>query len=171
MTYLVYKHTSPSGKSYIGITNDYDRRCTEHQRDPRCRAFHNAIKKYGWDNFTHEILLDQLSEEEALRLEPALILEHDTRYPRGYNLSEGGRGSSLLPESIERLRAHRQANPISAEQQKRMAEARKGKQFSEERKKNLSEAAKKRPKRPHTPETKEKLRQAALKKWGAPTPN
>lgn len=58
----VYKHTSSSGKCYIGIT---------HYEDPNVRwqnglgyqkypFFIPAILKYGWDNFTHEILYENL---------------------------------------------------------------------------------------------------------------
>jgi predicted GIY-YIG superfamily endonuclease len=45
--YLIYKHTSPSSKSYIGQTKQYKRRCYEHQYYNGCIAFKNAIKKYG----------------------------------------------------------------------------------------------------------------------------
>lgn len=36
--YLIYKHTSPSGKSYIGLTNNYQRRCREHKSSNICIA-------------------------------------------------------------------------------------------------------------------------------------
>ncbi len=54
--YLVYMHISPNGKSYIGQTCDYQRRCSEHKRPSKSLAFYNAVKKYGWNNFKHEIL-------------------------------------------------------------------------------------------------------------------
>lgn len=91
MAYLVYKHTSPSGKSYIGFTGDYEARCQSHSTGTNsCTAFAAAVRKYGWDAFTHEILLDGLTEEEALIQEPLLIAEHQTMTPYGYNLTSGG---------------------------------------------------------------------------------
>lgn len=88
--YCVYKHTSPSGKSYIGQTNNYERRCYQHQKKVKNTAIFYAIKKYGWDNFTHEILKDNLTLEQANYWEEKLIKEHNTLSPNGYNLVEGG---------------------------------------------------------------------------------
>jgi len=56
MQYIIYKYTSPSGKSYIGITSEGLRtRWTKHCRKARFGSttnFHKAIRKYGekcWD--------------------------------------------------------------------------------------------------------------------------
>ena len=55
--YVVYKHTSPSGKVYIGITGqDIHRRWRNNGEGYRGQLFYNAIKKYGWENISHEIL-------------------------------------------------------------------------------------------------------------------
>lgn len=93
--YYVYKHTSPTGKVYIGIT----------RRQPSLRwqnglgyknniHFFNAIMKYGWDNFKHEILYSNLTKEEAEQLEIQLIAEYDSTNPnKGYNIAHGGLGS------------------------------------------------------------------------------
>ena len=91
--YTVYKHTSPSGKIYIGITKfDPKYRWLNNGRGYKTQTvFFNAIIKYGWINFTHEILYTNLSEEEALNKEEELILQYksyDRRY--GYNISKRG---------------------------------------------------------------------------------
>lgn len=89
--YLVYKHTSPSGKAYIGLTQDYDQRSIYHRNpNSKCKAFLAAIKKYGWDSFSHEILLQDLTVSEANEAEVRLIAEHQTLWPSGYNLTTGG---------------------------------------------------------------------------------
>ena len=65
MGYTVYKHTSPSGKVYIGITKrkpEYRWNKGKGYRKDQL-LFYRAIKKYGWDNFTHEILYTGLSEK------------------------------------------------------------------------------------------------------------
>lgn len=59
--YLIYMHTSPSGKSYIGQTNNLHRRDIVHKNTNGCRRFALAIKKYGLDNFTHKVLIDNLT--------------------------------------------------------------------------------------------------------------
>lgn len=107
--YCVYKHTSPSGKSYIGITNDYTLRCTYHQRaDGSSPKFHRAIKKYGWDAFTHDIIVPDITQE-AMELEVLLIEKYDTR-TNGYNIHPGG-GIPLgvINKGIAKTDAHRQA--------------------------------------------------------------
>lgn len=92
---LVYKHTSPSGKMYIGITNDYTRRCNEHLSDANLGstfAFHKAIRKYGWSSFTHEILAINLTKQQAFDMEIALINVAEKGLL--YNMTLGGEGVS-----------------------------------------------------------------------------
>ena len=89
--YYIYKHTSPSGKGYVGQTVDQSRRNYQHQSDNSpCVALANAIRKYGWDNFTHELLCICFDNEYADNVEKLLIFEHNTMYPNGYNLTSGG---------------------------------------------------------------------------------
>lgn len=92
-TYTVYKHTSPSGKVYIGITNqpDINRRWQNGSGYRNQKRFYRAIQKYGWSNMKHEILQNGLSKEEAERMEIALIKQYranDQQY--GYNIENGG---------------------------------------------------------------------------------
>lgn len=86
----VYKHTSPNGKVYIGITsrNPVVRWANGHGYSGQPK-FHNAILKYGWDNFSHEILFSHLSKEEACEIEMRLIEQCDS-IRNGYNSSTGG---------------------------------------------------------------------------------
>ena len=64
--YIVYKHTSPSGKVYIGITGRTvkERWGKNGNGYKYCPYFYRAIKKYGWDNIKHEILYEGLTEDE-----------------------------------------------------------------------------------------------------------
>ena len=94
--YTLYKHTSPSNKVYIGITKlDVKlrwRNGTGYQLQPR---FYNAIKKYGWDNFSHEIIFRNLDEDEAKLLEQMYIALYESTDPsKGYNISQGGESAS-----------------------------------------------------------------------------
>src|SRR3972149_5087524 len=88
--YLIYKHTSPSGKAYIGQTNNLSMRNSNHRKKGGCRAFFSAINKYGWDNFKHEVLMENLTIDDANKYEIELIARNNTLHPNGYNLVTGG---------------------------------------------------------------------------------
>jgi len=91
-TYYIYRHISPSGKSYIGITKQNpERRFQNGSGYSTQKAFYRAIKKYGWDSFKHEILEEGLTEEEAYEKEAYYISEvYQSFAPNGYNTREGG---------------------------------------------------------------------------------
>ena len=102
--YLIYKHTSPSGKSYIGQTNDYIRRCYEHQNmNGSSRVFHYAINKYDWNNFIHVILEENLTLEEANIFEEYYIEFYNTLSPNGYNLQSGGLNYITSEETKQKM--------------------------------------------------------------------
>lgn len=92
MNYVVYKHTSPSGKVYIGITcKKPEHRWNDGKGYSYNAHFWNAIQKYGWDNFEHEILFSGLPIEEAKQKEIELIAKYDsTNKSKGYNMTPGG---------------------------------------------------------------------------------
>ncbi len=113
--YLIYKHTSPSGKSYIGQTNNYIRRCNDHKFRGGCVAFSRAIEKYGWEAFTHEILAENLTVDEANRLEEYYILDLNTLSPNGYNLRTGGCNSTFSDDIKQLLSDLKKGKPRSDE--------------------------------------------------------
>ncbi len=70
MEYCVYKHTSPNGKVYIGITRQNPiKRWMNGKGYAHNTHFYNAILKYGWSNFRHEILFTGLTREDACQKE------------------------------------------------------------------------------------------------------
>ena len=104
--YCVYKHTTPSGKTYIGITSKpVNQRWLNGKVYRKNDHFWNAIKKYGWDNIKHEILVAGLSKAEASAAEKMYIaLFHSHEIKHGYNLTEGGEtGIVHTPESRRKL--------------------------------------------------------------------
>ena len=167
--FVIYMHTSPSGKSYIGQTNDYNARCKDHKKGNKCRAFSNAIKKYKWDNFTHTILKDNLTVEEANQWEAHYIKELNTLRPNGYNLKSGGMNALYSDESKLKMSISAKARgatkknyTLTDEHKAKLSTAKigktswnKGKTHSEEHKLKLSNARKK---RVITEETKIKMR-------------
>lgn len=107
MAYTVYKHTSPSGKVYIGVTSlRPEERWGGGAGYVKNKHFNRAIKKYGWDNIKHEILFDGLSKDDAFKIEIKLIKEYRSNERKfGYNLGTGGEhgptGSRWSDESRE----------------------------------------------------------------------
>lgn len=92
--FVVYKHTTPNNKVYIGITSQpVQNRWGKNGNGYKGQLFHRAVLKYGWDNIKHEVLFTHLSKEEAFQKEIELIAKYnstDGRY--GYNVSNGGDG-------------------------------------------------------------------------------
>lgn len=138
-TYCVYAHINKvDGKIYVGTTkygdnpnkrwkngNGYlDRNQSGTYKQPH---FAYAILKYGWDNFAHEIIVSNLTKEEADNFEKILVDKlklQDSRF--GYNIRSGGGSNGSL----------------SDETRKKISKSNKGKIFSEKHKLLLSKASK-----------------------------
>ena len=100
--YIVYKHTSPSNKVYIGITcRSIELRAGTNGRGYRKNEyFYRAIQKYGWDKFKHEILIEHLTKLQACKKERELIAKyHSNDFRYGYNITAGGEGRLNSPQS------------------------------------------------------------------------
>lgn len=79
-----------NGKQYIGITNNYKKRWSNHKSKSSKGLTSLAIQKYGVENFKFEILLRDLTVEEANEKEIEYIQNYNTLTPNGYNISIGG---------------------------------------------------------------------------------
>ena len=102
---IIYKYTSPSGKSYIGQTVKENKRKAQHKRSAFNETdaaydtpFHKAIRKYGWDSFKYEVLYtiidsnEELVREELNKREVYYIGKYNT-FEKGYNCNIGGSGN------------------------------------------------------------------------------
>ena len=90
--YKVYVHINKAnGKRYYGFTGgEVEKRWKNGKGYKKQPYFYNDILLYGWDNFTHEILFDNLTKEEAKWLEKMYIaLYETTNEEKGYNVSLG----------------------------------------------------------------------------------
>ena len=130
--YTVYCHTTPSGKKYIGISKNPEKRWDKGNGYNKNTFFSRAIEKYGWDNIDHNILFTGLSYEEAKEIEIKMIKEYKTTSREfGYNIRDGGDG------------------PFSEESRKLMSTSRMGNKNSlgnipsDETRKTISESLKK----------------------------
>lgn len=137
MEYVVYVHTFPNGKRYVGISRDVKRRFRNGKGYQHQKIMYSAIQKYGWKNVETTILLERLTEGEAKQKEIetiALYRTTDRRY--GYNQTFGGEGANGRVESEENKRRFGE----------RMSKLHKGVPLSEEHKKKISDAMKGKPK-------------------------
>lgn len=160
-TWCVYMHENRvSGKKYIGVTSQTPERRWQngygYRESPR---FFNAILKYGWDGFKHEVLYTGLTKDEAAQMEIALIEKYGTTDPCfGYNLDLGGGGISKksvetrrkmslarigthpTPETVEKLRASHIGLKQSDESRKKKSDALRGRKKSPEHAKKIGAA-------------------------------
>lgn len=104
--YVVYKHTNKiNNKCYIGITrqNPPQKRWKNGTSYKENKHFYNAIKKYGWDNFEHEILFDNLRKENAEQKEIELIAYYKSNQQDfGYNIANGGNCTGTVSEETKK---------------------------------------------------------------------
>lgn len=106
---FIYKLTSPSGKSYIGQTiRSIGDRFKQHVNRARlddklgCTYLNAAIKKYGFDNFKHEILLE-INNKLLDEYEIKFIDAYNTLEPNGYNLTKGGHTTQYSEASKQKM--------------------------------------------------------------------
>ncbi len=97
--YIIYKHTNlTSGKSYVGLTKRSMRtRWLQHTSEARqninSRCFMLAIRKYGENDWAHEILESGIpTVEQACEKEIYYVNLYDTFF-NGYNVTKGGQGA------------------------------------------------------------------------------
>ena len=72
--YIVYVHITPDNMHYYGVTSNpkYRWECNGiHYRDTSLNTY---IEKYGWENIQHIVLYENLSYDDALKIEDSLII-------------------------------------------------------------------------------------------------
>ena len=91
--YTVYMHKNIiNDKIYIGITiQNVNKRWLNGKGYTNNDYFNKAIQKYGWENFEHIILYENLTKEEAEQKEIELIAQYKSNQREyGYNIANGG---------------------------------------------------------------------------------
>lgn len=167
--YTVYRHISPSGKVYVGIT------CQRvSHRWANGKGYMNSVKsifkstiiKYGWDNLKHEILFTGLPEKRAKNLEVELI-RHYKALGISLNGTDGGEGTrGVIPWnkgikvpyeksnkrkgvpltedhkkklSIAHLNKHPKGHPWTEEQRRKLVPQLRARRMTEEAKEKIRE--------------------------------
>jgi group I intron endonuclease len=114
----IYVLTSPSGKKYVGQSvqflpcgkrHGYIKRWKQHVYEAKTGkdfsvCLNNAIRKYGEETFTVELLLT-CNISDLNRWEQHYIKHLNTFHPNGYNLTEGGSNGrqSLITREKKRI--------------------------------------------------------------------
>lgn len=171
---IAYKLTFPNGKVYIGITRETlaqrVRRHVAYARAGRQYALSAAIRKYGEDSFSSEIVASG-SWEELKRIEVQLIAKYDSLRHGGYNMTGGGEGSlgvSVSESTKQKISKTLAGRQLSDVHRKRVGDAQRGKRISEQTKQKMREAAAKRCSTPMSDEQKEKISAALRGKKRSP---
>lgn len=116
--WCIYIHTNKiNGKKYIGQTCQTPekrwRNGLGYQKNP---YFYNAIQKYGWENFEHEIIASNLTLDEANKLEEFYIKKFNTMDNiNGYNMQSGGQNKTHIEETKEKIRIAHLGKHVSEE--------------------------------------------------------
>lgn len=177
--YTIYKHTlmldcDHKGWSYIGMTKQpLKRRWKNGTGYPKTTqvVFARAIEKYGWDNFSHEILEEGIKTlREANKKEKYWIAYYHSFVGdperKGYNCTVGGDGQAGHKHTAEtKLKLHYshlgKSHPWSEHQRQVMTDINKGKKLSIEIREKLSQSHKG---KKQTEQTIEKIRKSHCKK-------
>lgn len=110
--FIIYCHTNKvNGKKYVGQTvQTMQARWRQHRSyalkgKKHCDAFYNAIRKYGPDAFTHEILDVVTTREGANTAKTVWIAQCQCRAPYGYNIDSGGGFQRRHPNTVAKIKA------------------------------------------------------------------
>lgn len=103
MAYIYCITNNVNGKKYVGkTTSSIKRRFKEHlcdceNRKRENRPLYSAMRKYGKENFTIEMLEE--CERESLSNREIFWIDKLNTYKEGYNATRGGEGSIKIDEN------------------------------------------------------------------------
>lgn len=136
MKNIIYKLISPSKKSYIGLTNNFNKRMCDYKKSKNVCVIHTTIRKYGFKNFKKEVLQEVKNPKLLPELKKFYIKKYNT-YNNEYNFTLGGEGIIRFKHSKETKRkipnSRKGKLHINAilEGYIKLSETRKGKKFKQ----------------------------------------
>lgn len=131
LIYSIYKATNKTnGKVYIGFDSNWPKRFHVHRhrcgyKDYTSSNFYNAIRKYGWENFTWEIIYQSPDGEHCKNVMENFFIKEYRSYIgfddcNGYNMTLGGDGTfgyndNKTPEHKQKISEALTGKPKSKE--------------------------------------------------------
>lgn len=118
MKHYLYRITNNiNGNIYIGQTRYTVKRASQHKNYSTNQHLRNAVKLYGWDNFTFDTIVTIIKpctctpgnpgpcQKDADEIERYLInVQYDSRNPeKGYNVSPGGYSHEQSEETRQKI--------------------------------------------------------------------
>jgi group I intron endonuclease len=156
----IYKITSPSGKVYIGLTSNYNKRWYDYKglRVKSQLLIYRSLIKYGWANHKFEIVHEFPSHSDK-----KVLMEMEKYYVREYkragytllNLTEGGEGSGISEEARQKKSEYMKNRIVSEETKNKISNSLKGRKVP-------PEVLAKRIGKTHSEEHKRKIRLAGI---------
>ena len=138
-----------NGHMYVGGSVDIMRRFRQHKLgvDADIHPIDNAIKKYGVDNFSFQIITELPPDWKIIgEHEKYWIKFYNTfKDPKHYNLTKGGEGKNGYipsPETCKKMSESLKGHDCSPETRRKISEAHKGKKRDDETKQKISETLK-----------------------------
>lgn len=143
--YTVYKTSNNiNGKIYIGVHRRSKRKNDNYIGSGK--LIKSAIDKYGFHNFTSEVLFEYDTADEAYAKERELVTPEFVKMSNTYNLipgGMGGKGKTLSKRHIKIISESKKGIPRSEECKLKMSETRKLRKYPSPNKgKSLSDAHK-----------------------------
>ena len=144
----IYKITNlVNNKIYIGKTKNIEKRWKRHiylAKTGFKRHLYEAMRKYGIDNFSIEIIDECKDGEEDIREKYWIRKTQSYKNTIGYNKSFGGEGGNTWSlnnhkkETSEKISEKSKGHKLSEEARKRIAESKKGKPLPKETREKIS---------------------------------
>lgn len=131
-TWIIYCHTNKiNGLKYIGQTKTSLNHRWQNGEGYKPngsinpKSFYQAILDFGWDNFEHEILEENLSITEVDEREKYWINYYHTWVDdplcKGYNVRQGGQGSLLDKETRNKISNSLKGHFVSEETKQKIS--------------------------------------------------
>lgn len=156
-TGVIYKITNLlNGKCYVGQTIDLKERLRKHKKNKKS-VLGQAIQKYGWENFSYEVLESDIPRDMLDEREIFYIAENNCVAPNGYNLTKGGNSRKVLSDEARKKISIATRAAMTPEVCAFLSAINKGKTLSEEHKAKIGKAG---IGRKHTEESKQKMSEA-----------
>ena len=162
----IYKIMSPSGKIYVGMTIDLEKRKSKY-KNLKCKGqpkIYNSLNKYSWDAHVFEVIETMDYDKKILIEREIYWIKFYDSYNIGLNCTKGGEGNNCIiisEETRKKLSIANTGKKHSDTTKEKIRIANTGKQHSQQTKDIL---AFKHKGKTHSQKTKDKMSQSQILK-------